>query len=242
VQALEKAKAAREEVERFTAALPPLPVWDSLPVPATGRDKLDPAGDVKAGSGDGAQPQQTDSAQDAAAQAAASPAGAGPVTEPGARPAAGPSTASGHAQPVEAQPFASCDPPADPVADALATHEAAAGDAATPPAPVLDSALAVPDAADIEAEALAAADLAADSSLADRRCIQRCGLALRCEAPAAVAPLLISVLLLRCSSVGDRVCLRAHAVQARSKHSMRPAVQAWFVGSEDGGLCLSWQA
>ncbi len=170
MQALEKAKAAEQEVEQFTAALPPLPVWDSLPVPATGRDRLDPAGDNKAAIGGVAQPEQTSSMQGAAGTAAPSSAEAAPAAEPGARPAAGPSAASGDAQPVEDQPFASCDPPADPVADALATDEAAAGDSATPEAAGVDSALAPTDAADIEAEALAAADLAADSSVRDRRC------------------------------------------------------------------------
>ena len=195
-QALEKAKAAKEEVERFTAALPPLPVWDSLPAPATGRDKLDPAADVKAEGGDGAQPQQTGSAQDAAVTAAPSSAEAVPATGPNARPAAGPGAASGDAPPVEAQPFATCDPPADPVADALATAEAAADDAAAPAAAGLNTAMAPTDAANIEAEALAAADLAADSSVRDRRCGRRYWLALRYKAGDAVTAPLISMLLL----------------------------------------------
>ena len=157
-------------MERFSAALPPLPVWDSLPVPATGRDKLDTAANVKAGTGDDAQAAQIGGETGAAGKLASGSAEAVPATEPDAQTAAGSSAAPADAQPLEAQPFASCDPPADAVADAMATDEPPTGSPEDLAAAGVDSALVVTHAADVEAEALAAADLAADSSLRDRRC------------------------------------------------------------------------
>ena len=159
-------------MERFTAALPPLPVWDSLPVPATGRDRLDTAADAKAEIGDGAQPEQTGGEAGAADTAAPSSAEAAPRSDvPDRQTAAGPSAASESAQPAApAQPSASCHAAAGSGADALVTDQAAAGDAAGPAAAGISSAPAAADVADMEAEALAAADLAADSSLRDRRC------------------------------------------------------------------------
>ena len=150
MQALKMAAAAAKEVERFTEALPPLPVWDSLPVPAPTRDSVAAAVDSTAEGGSGAAAEQTSSEPADAAEARSGLAEAGPAPSsgavpPGADTAIVSSPASGDAQASEpAQPAHFRDPAA--VAMQLAATDAA------------------------DTEALAAADLAADSSLRDRRC------------------------------------------------------------------------
>ena len=150
-QALKAAAAAAEEVERFAAALPPLPVWDTLPVPVDALDELDAElGSAQAAAGAAADDGGT--AEIAAApssNAEASPHTGADAAVPDVLPAAVPSVAV-DADAIAIDAAAIADEPANSALQAAPAQQPAATDAA-------------------DAEALALAELAADASTRDRR-------------------------------------------------------------------------
>ena len=175
-QALKAAAAAAGEVGRFAAALPPLPVWDSLPVPAVAVDErgAEPGGGFEADIGPAARFGGGAAASEPVPVSIAQ-AGGPPLGEAAPAPemltSAAPSAAGPDTQPAEsAQPCCVGEGAADPGAEAMEV-DGPASRGSPPDAAAQETLVAQTAAADTaDAEALAAADLAADASAKDRRC------------------------------------------------------------------------
>ena len=173
-QALKAAAAAAEEVERFAAELPPLPEWDSLPVPA---DAVDEQG-TQSGSRAKAEVKAAAEGGGGAASAPLPPSAAEAGPASGGAPAAldqhtgaADSAAAADVQhAVAEQPTCADEGAAVSGAGAMELDVPTGGEAAADAAFQAASSEqpAATDAAD--AEALALADLAADASAFDRRC------------------------------------------------------------------------